>query len=174
MIYTKNSHRRFVLLSHTTSIHPILRKCVRSIGLAGLVLSVACTSKIALAQHSVARTWDDQLLHAISIDTARPTVHARNLFHLSAAMYDAWAAYDTTAKQYIHHEKLSAPNIEAARNEAISFAAYGLIRHRFVTGPTGVGPGKAATAADIRNQMIALGYDPDNVSTVGNSPAAVG
>ena len=52
--------------------------------------------------------WNEQLLHAISIDTARPTVHARNLFHLSTAMYDAWAAYDATAAQYIHHEKLSA------------------------------------------------------------------
>ena len=61
--------------------------------------------QVASAQ-SVARQWNEQLLHAISIDTARPTVHARNLFHLSTAMYDAWAAYDPTATQYLHHEKL--------------------------------------------------------------------
>src|SRR5712672_2955716 len=85
----------------------------------------------AHAEFSTARIWDEQLLHAISIDTARPTVHARNLFHLSTAMYDAWAAYDPLANQYLHHENLSAPDLEAARNEAISYAAYDLIKERF-------------------------------------------
>ena len=33
------------------------------------------------AQHSVARDWNEELLDAIRIDFARPTVHARNLFH---------------------------------------------------------------------------------------------
>jgi hypothetical protein len=155
----RNSFNRFTI------------KCASFIG---LMLNVLCASTNAFAQHSVARVWDEQLLSAISKDTARPTVHARNLFHLSTAMYDAWAAYDATARQYIHQEKLTAPDIAAARNEAISYAAYDLINHRFVTGPTGVGPGKAATSADIRQQMIALGYDPDNTTTVGNSPAAVG
>jgi hypothetical protein len=89
-------------------------------------------------------------------------------------MYDAWAAYDTTALQFVHHEKLSAANIEAARNEAISYAAYGMIKHRFVTGPGGVGVNKNITASDINNQMVALGYDPNITTTVGNSPAAVG
>ena len=169
-----NSHSQAGQLSRKRHINPFFRHRLRSIGLVGLVLVVTCASKIVLADPSVARVWDDQLLHAISIDTARPTVHARNLFHLSTAMYDAWAAYDTTALQYVHHEKLSDPNLEAARNEAISYAAYDLIKHRFVTGPTGVGPGKAVTSADIRQQMINLGYDPDNTTTVGNSPAAVG
>src|SRR5262245_58464557 len=126
------------------------------------------------AEFTVARIWDEQLLHAISIDTARPTVHARNLFHLSAAMYDAWAAYDTTAMQYLHHEKLSAANVEQARNEAISYAAYNLIKHRFVSGPAGVGPGAAETLVDINFQMSLLGYDPNFTSTLGNSPAALG
>ena len=74
----------------------------------------------------------------------------------------------------IHREKVSAVDIEAARHEAISYAAYNLILHRFVTGPGGVGPGRAATVVDIRDRMTALGYDPDFTSTVGNSPAAVG
>ncbi len=161
-------------LSRNRLLPLVFRHRLRGFGLVALVLFACSVSKTVLAQHSVARTWDEQLLHAISIDTARPTVHARNLFHLSTAMYDAWAAYDTTARQYVHHEKLSAGDVEAARNEAISFAAYGLIKHRFVTGPGGVGPGKNTTANDIRNQMIALNYDPDNTTTVGNSPAAVG
>ena len=123
---------------------------------------------------SVARVWDEQLLHAISIDTARPTVHARNLFHLSAAMYDAWAAYDSTASPYVHHEKLGAIDVEAARREAISYAAFDVIKHRFVFGPAAGGPGAFQTLVDIRGQMTSLGYDPDFTSTVGNSPAALG
>ena len=50
---------------------------------------------------SVARLWIEVMLQAIRDDTARPTVHARNLFHLSAAMYDAWAAWSDTAKPYL-------------------------------------------------------------------------
>ena len=46
------------------------------------------------AGHSVARAWNEALLNAIRNDYARPTVHARNLFHASIAMYDAWAAFD--------------------------------------------------------------------------------
>ncbi len=139
-----------------------------------LVLSTTCSSNLAVANPSVARQWNEQLLHAISIDTARPTVHARNLFHLSTAMYDAWAAYDATAAQYIHQEKLSAVDLEAAGNEAVSYAAYNLIKHRFVTGPAGVGPGRAETQVDLDFQMSLLGYDPNNSSTIGDSPAAVG
>src|SRR5262249_46300997 len=140
---------------------------------AALTILATLLSRASRAQESVARMWDDQLLHAISIDTARPTVHARNLFNLSTAMYDAWSTYDPTSTQYIYHQKLSAADVEAARNEAISYAAYGLIKERFVSGPGGVGPGKAATSADLRQQMIDLGYDPDNTTTVGDSPAAV-
>ena len=47
--------------------------------------------------HSVARVWNEALLQAIERDTPAPTVHARNLFHVSAAMWDAWAAYDPIA-----------------------------------------------------------------------------
>ncbi len=75
---------------------------------------------------SVARTWDEETLAAIRIDSPRPPVHARNLFHLSVAMWDAWAAYDT-AGQYQHHERRT--SLDAARDRAttISFAAYRLL-----------------------------------------------
>ena len=41
------------------------------------------------AQHSTARQWNEKVLDAIRSDFARPTVHARNLFHASVAMYVA-------------------------------------------------------------------------------------
>ena len=59
----------------------------------------ACTDT-----RSVARQWNEELLEAIRRDFARPTVHARNLFHVSAAMWDAWAAYDPQALQVLHVE----------------------------------------------------------------------
>ena len=41
---------------------------------------------------SVARLWNEETLAAIRIDFPHPPVHARNLFHSSIAMWDAWAA----------------------------------------------------------------------------------
>ncbi|HMQ00613.1 MAG TPA: FG-GAP-like repeat-containing protein, partial [Cyclobacteriaceae bacterium] len=95
---------------------------------------------------SMARVWMEALLSAISNDLARPTVHARNLFHISAAMYDAWAAFDEQRANYFlgntiagfsfPFEGIKAPeDLDAARNEAISYAAYRLIHHRFKNSP---------------------------------------
>lgn len=118
---------------------------------------------------SVARLWDEQLLSAIRLDTPRPTVHARNLFHVSAAMYDAWSAYDPNANQYLHQESASAADIADARNKAISFAAYNILKHRFQTGP-----GSATSLLAFDDQMDALGYDKSFTSTTGNTPEALG
>src|SRR6056297_963386 len=52
-------------------------------------------------QHSVARMWSEALLDSIRHDLARPTVHARNLYHSSAAMWDAWAAFEEHADQVL-------------------------------------------------------------------------
>jgi hypothetical protein len=119
---------------------------------------------------SVARRWNDAMLDAIRRDTPRPTVHARNLFHVSAAMYDAWAAYDDRARAVFREE--SPPrlgNLAAARNEAISYAAYRMLSHRFAHSP-----GQGTSQADFDALMRTLGY-PTAVTTVrGNSAAAVG
>lgn len=128
----------------------------------------------ARGDETIARVWNEQLLDAIRNDTARPTVHARNLHHLSTAMYDAWAAYDSRAGQVLHHERASSADLGAARDEAISFAAYSLLKHRFVSGPAGVGPGRIRAENQITVQMQALGYDPAFTSTLGDSPAALG
>ncbi|MEM9260007.1 MAG: hypothetical protein AAGA62_10195, partial [Bacteroidota bacterium] len=65
-------------------------------------LSFFCTSARAQeSKHSVAREWNEQLLEAIRNDFARPTVHARNLFHTSIALYDSWAIYDEEAETFL-------------------------------------------------------------------------
>ena len=72
---------------------------------------------------SVARAWDEATLDAIRRDVPNPPVHARNLFHVSAAMWDAWAAYDPQARGYFLDEKHDAADVAAARDEAISTTA---------------------------------------------------
>ena len=79
----------------------------------------------------MARVWDEALLDAIRRDVPAPTVHARNLFHVSAAMWDAWAAYDPVADGYFVGEKHEADDVRAAREAAISYAAYRILLHRY-------------------------------------------
>ncbi|MDZ7692096.1 MAG: T9SS type A sorting domain-containing protein [Balneolaceae bacterium] len=134
------------------------------------------------AQHSVARLWNEQLLEAIREDLARPTVHARNLFHTSIAMYDGWAVYDEGAEPYllgktvdrltVPFEGISQPeDLQEARKETISYAAYRLLSHRFRESP-----GAAASLARFNSLMSDLGYNTAFTSTnySSGSPAALG
>jgi hypothetical protein len=131
---------------------------------------------------SVARLWNEALLGAISRDFARPTVHARNLFHVSSAMYDAWAIYSDTASTYLAGKILNGydcafdgfsfrGDVQLAREEAISYASYRLIRHRFAASP-----GVATTVEEINELMSELGYDTatDATDLSDGTAAAVG
>jgi hypothetical protein len=119
--------------------------------------------------HVVARQWNEELLGAIRRDFARPTVHARNLFHVSAAMWDAWAAYDPDARQVFHVERAAAADVAAARAEAISFAAYRMLHARFASSP-----GAALSRVSFDARMRQLGYDPATTATEGDTAAALG
>jgi hypothetical protein len=113
--------------------------------------------------------WDEALLDAIRRDVPAPTVHARNLFHVSAAMWDAWAAYDATADGYFVHEKLAADDVAAARDTAISYAAYRILLHRY-----SLAAGLEQTFDDLVATMRRLCYRIEYTSTDGDSPAALG
>ena len=72
-----------------------------------------CISIFTFSQnHSVARKWNEVILQSIRNDLARPTVHARNLFHLSAAMYDAWAIVNEQGSPYLIGNNLNGFNSE--------------------------------------------------------------
>ncbi|MEZ6244079.1 MAG: vanadium-dependent haloperoxidase [Phycisphaerales bacterium] len=118
---------------------------------------------------SIARRWNEELLFAIRRDNSRPTVHARNLYHTSAAMWDAWAAYATSPDQVFHHERQTAVDVQAAREEAISYAVYRIMKHRFANSP-----GAIAILADIDALMGELGYDINVTTLDGDTPAALG
>ena len=137
--------------------------------LMGVLGSLFVLSADARAQQSVARQWDEAILSAIRIDTPRPPVHARNLYHLSAGMYDAWAAFDANSQGLFNTQKYAATDVAAARNEAISYAAYRILSDRYA-----LSANAAQSQVLFNNLMDNLGYDPSVTTTVGNSPAAIG
>ena len=106
---------------------------------------------------------------AIRRDLPAPTVHARNLFHVSAAMWDAWAAYDPKADGYFVGEMLEAGDVPAAREAAISYAAYRILLHRY-----SLAAGLEQTFGELTSTMESLCYRIDYTSTEGDSPAALG
>src|SRR4051812_47133751 len=122
-----------------------------------------------LAVQSIARIWNERNLAAIRLDRPHPPVQARNLFSLSVAMYDAWAAYDSVAVGCVYREKHTAADLVAARREAISFAAYRILKERYA-----LSLNASATRLDLDAQMTALGYDKNNVSMDTATPAGVG
>ena len=137
-----------------------------SAALLGLVL---LAGPARAAEPSVARRWNEITLQSIRHDLARPTVHARNLFHISVAMWDAWATYDESAAAVLFRERHVAADPAAARAEAISHAAFGVLKARFAGSP-----GEALMFPQYRSLMGELGFDPDDAGVEGDSPAAVG
>jgi hypothetical protein len=128
-----------------------------------------CTATIQHPEWSVARRWDEALLDAIRRALPNPPVHARNLYHLSAAMWDAWATYDPTADGVFFTEKHTASDTAAARNEAISYAAYRILSSRYLKAVGG-----ADSLSEFDDVMDSLCYPLTVTATEGDSPAAIG
>src|SRR5438552_15953332 len=130
----------------------------------------ACAPTTDLPGWSVARRWDEALLDAIRRSLPNPPVHARNLFHVSVAMWDGWAAYDSTASGYIFKEKphVDPCDIAAARNEAISYAAYRVLTARCIKAA-----GAAKSLPEFADLMDVLSYPTATTTPAGASPAAV-
>lgn len=135
-----------------------------------------------IAGQSVARKWNEEVLNGVRNDFARPTVHARNLFHSSVAMYDAWAVFDERSRPFFLGRQVGdytfefkgfstgVPVVEA-REEAISYAAYRLIKHRFRNSP-----GRETIFRSVDSLMEVLGYDQNytQVDYSNGKPAALG
>ncbi len=131
---------------------------------------------------SVARLWNEAILGAIRMDYARPTVHARNLFHSSIAMYDAWAIINGGADTYLVGKQLynynnvfdgfeSLLSKDETMDMAISYAAYRLLCYRFKDSPNA-----EETKQSFDALMYLLGYDPYHAFSDyrGGDPAALG
>jgi len=148
------------------------------VGLGGLVVSrlatptISCPATPTISAHpdwTVARRWDEALLDAIRRALPNPPVHARNLFHTSVAMWDAWATYDPTASGDIFTEKHTATDVATARNEAISYAAYRVLSARYIKAV-----GASESLSEFDDLMDGLCYPIATTTTSGDSPAAIG
>ena len=120
---------------------------------------------IAMSQHSVARDWNEEVLHAVRNDFARPTVHARNLFHTSILMYDSWALFDDQASTVfigqefgdfpVVYDAIQTPDEPTqATHQIMSFALYRLLSYRFANSP-----GIDNIQESIDALMADFGYD---------------
>jgi hypothetical protein len=132
---------------------------------------------------SIARIWNESLLEAIRRDLARPTVHARNLFHTSVALFDSWAIYDQNARPYfigniLHNFTSSLKEFtplepeDVSQKTAMSYAAYRLLMYRFENSP---GAEKSQERFNlIMNQLgfdtsfTSIDYETGNAAALGN------
>lgn len=74
------------------------------VGVPVLCAFLFASTQTCLAQKqekSVAGEWIQEIIEYIPLDGQGPTIHARNMFHASVALYDAWAFYDPKAKPYL-------------------------------------------------------------------------
>ncbi|WP_296385952.1 FG-GAP-like repeat-containing protein [Winogradskyella sp.] len=137
---------------------------------------------------SIARLWNEVLLEAIRDDFARPTVHARNLFHTSVVMYDIWAVYDNVATPYLIGNTVNGysstleeftPNedMETSLSKSISYAMYRLMSYRFQNSP-GVDETQARLdllmeKLDYDTSIISLLYEDGEAAAFGNYVAQI-
>ena len=84
-------------------------------------------------------------------------------------MWDAWTAYDPNADGYFVTEKQTASDVKAARESAISYAAYRILLWRYETVSD-----LAVAREQLDATMRSLCYRTDFTSTEGDSPAALG
>jgi hypothetical protein len=118
---------------------------------------------------SIARRWVEQILDSIRRDFPHPPVHARNLHHLSVAMFDAWAAYEASVDGYVSVESIDSDDVAADREVAISYAALRLLQHRYTPAIGG------ELSLDCYDEfMNVLGLDPMDDRVDGDDPVAVG
>ncbi len=160
--------RRLLLVGAFAAIVAVIGSVALVSGDAGDEV-VACPPLEDHSEWSVARRWNEATLDAIRRDLPAPTVHARNLFHTSAAMWDAWAAYDPAAVGYLVTEKLEADDVEAARNEAMSYAAFRILESRYL-----LSIGAEGTITEIVDLMASLCHPTDDSDAEGDDPRALG
>jgi vanadium-dependent haloperoxidase-like protein/uncharacterized protein DUF6851 len=117
--------------------------------------------------------WNDQLLDVIRAYPAQtgPTITARALGVLHTATYDAWAAYDPTAKVTRPDgpaQQQATRNTLANKSEAISYAAYRVLIDLF---PPGSFPSTGAyQTPDVL--LTTLGYSTANTTPASTTDTA--
>lgn len=132
-------------------------------------LALACLAAAAATPSfasSLIVDWNEEALAAVRANAPRPTVVSRTLFLLSAAKYDAWAAYAAQALPYTPANRpLRRPaseHTDANQSIAVSHAAYRILLHYY-----------PQQQADFAARMAALGIELSD-STDTSTPAGLG
>jgi len=84
------------------------------------------------------RFWNEVALSLIRLSLARPTVTARNLFHLSVLMWDLRAAFLQRKKVFFSYETKLKTNIKNLNN-VLNYVAYYFLKHRYNKEPGNTG-----------------------------------
>ncbi len=129
------------------------------------------------SDRNIARQWNELVLDSARINFPDPPIVARTFYHCAAAMWDAYWAYQpdgwSHAQAVFHKEEPSIPSDENARAaqqaEALSHAVFTVATERYRKAFN-----HDAILLALRDFMLDNGYDPDDLSTEGDSPAAVG
>jgi len=110
---------------------------------------------VASKGSTVPHLWIEANLDAIRRDFPAPTVHSRNLWHLSAVMWDAWALHTPGATPYFGGESVTVADDDrvGAIREAISFAAHRLLSDRYASA---VGAEESLAAFDELTAALCL------------------
>ncbi|MFT5310680.1 MAG: hypothetical protein ACI8VL_001588 [Bacteroidia bacterium] len=148
------------------------------------ILLVSSCFGLKAQDTSAVTIWMEAMLEAIRNEEGRPTIHARNLFHASVVLYDAWAVYDDKAETYllgktvhgVHspYEKpmlLNGLDLDSARNITINYAIYRFLWNRFNQYSS-----KNRTILQLDDLFEELGFDRNfrSVDYSSGSPAALG
>ncbi|MBK8626071.1 MAG: hypothetical protein IPN86_11050 [Saprospiraceae bacterium] len=145
------------------------RFCTVKITLLGLLCILSMTV-LQGQEHSIARKWNELNLLSIENDYTLPTIQARNLHYITAAIYDAWAMYDLESKPYFLGKTVNGyytpldSTLKKTYNEAdqkicISYAAYRMLKHRYKKAPK-----RAFIFPKYDSLMLSLGLDTAFVS----------
>ncbi|HAP68459.1 MAG TPA: hypothetical protein DCR04_01815 [Flavobacteriales bacterium] len=152
--------------------------------LTAIVLISASPNLKAEGDTTVVTVWMKAMLEAIRNEEGRPTIHARNLFHASVVLYDAWAVYDEKAETYllgktVHgvHSPYENPmllngmDLDSARNITMNYAIYRFLWDRFNQYSS-----KNRTIIPLDDLFDDLGFDRgfQSVDYQSGSPAALG
>lgn len=120
-----------------------------------------------LPDENMARRWVEMLLNSIRRDIPHPPKHARNIHHVTALLYDVWAANHERARGITFDEAWDLDPEQ--RDIAMAYASYRLLTHRYTTS-TG-----AAVSLDCYDQFMGvLGLDPALTRTTGEDGVALG
>lgn len=109
-------------------------------------------------QETKPRMWNEVILELIRNDKPRPTVAARNLYHLSALMWDVSASFDATKKSVLMKVVLDSSLL---KQEAMDYAIYTFLVKRYASKYSQNGQ---SFAHPFLNQIMnRLGYSGYNV-----------